>query len=923
MWLVLLVLLLLPAGLLQAARPVCNAEGELKTAVLVFQYPDRAISADAVTISELRDLFFSKTKQSLDGYLREVSYGKVWANGDVFGPFMIEPEYLNATGDIPPVADAALDFRGYNRIVYVVPAAKGFTGWRSGGSVGCTMINSPSKGRWPGATMTLEVGTRQPPEGMLRLVSNVSGLNFGLSGAATQSFAPLMLGAPGATGIVQDLADPFSAAGNGTGHYAGPNKSKLGWFGPDNVQNVVSSGTYKVQPIEKASPGTQALRVRRGTDSSRWLWLEYRRPTGYDQSLPAGAYQGALIYYEDDNISLYTDRSVLLDATGSATPGDFTDAALAVGKSWSDLFSPLSIRVDSATETELTVTVTYSTPCVTLSPTNRQHGSGAETGAIGVSAPTGCNWSATSGASWITITGGASGSASGMVTYRVDANTDRDARTGAIAIGWQTFSVTQATSFTNQKPAAGPVTPVAGSGFSQTFDFVVSDANGFADIYQAYLMFFPERAASPYCSLMLDFSQNYYFFSTEENIIKFAAFGAQGALQNANCAVDLSGITTYRSDTRIQVTVPVVFSPSMAGALRTIVQAIDYARERDNQTLGSWTVPSAPCAYSFDPASAEIATSGGQGTVTVKANAGCTWMVSSDMSWISITSGARGDGNGTWSYRVDSYGGAGARTGTVWVAGQPLTFSQAGTGSAKPSVGGNGVVNGASFQPLIAPASWITITGSNLALTTRMWQASDFAGTKLPTQLNGVSVNVNGKPAYIYYISPEQINALAPDDAAEGPVSLVVSTPRGASTPVIVDKRNYAPAFFTFDPENRRYVAAVHADGTYLGKLDLFSGVTTKPAKPGEIIILFGTGFGSTDPACPAGELVMQAANLSASATVKIGGVMAPLVFAGLIASGLYQFNVTVPDIADGDQSVIAEVGGVQTPANSFITVKR
>ena len=57
------------------------------------------------------------------------------------------------------------------------------------------------------------------------------------------------------------------------------------------------------------------------------------------------------------------------------------------------------------------------------------------------------------------------------------------------------------------------------------------------------------------------------------------------------------------------------------------------------------------------------------------------------------------------------------------------------------------VSNGASYQPGCAAATWIMIAGINLSTTTRSWAQSDFVAGKLPTQLDGVGVLINGKPA--------------------------------------------------------------------------------------------------------------------------------------------------------------------------------
>ena len=141
----------------------------------------------------------------------------------------------------------------------------------------------------------------------------------------------------------------------------------------------------------------------------------------------------------------------------------------------------------------------------------------------------------------------------------------------------------------------------------------------------------------------------------------------------------------------------------------------------------------------------------------------------------------------------------------------------------------------------------MSIIGSNLSTTTYSWQASDFVNGMLPTSLQGVSVTINGLPAFIEYISPTQINVLAPDDATIGPVQVQVTVAQHASNSLTVQKeRRFRPAFFTID--NGVYVAALHADYTLVGSSSLLPGVTTRPAQPGETMLLYGTGFGLDQP---------------------------------------------------------------------------
>src|SRR5580704_4138841 len=77
------------------------------------------------------------------------------------------------------------------------------------------------------------------------------------------------------------------------------------------------------------------------------------------------------------------------------------------------------------------------------------------------------------------------------------------------------------------------------------------------------------------------------------------------------------------------------------------------------------------------------------------------------------------------------------------------------------------VANAEGGNPTIAPNTWVEVKGANLSKTgdSRIWQASDFVNSQLPINLDGVSVTVNGKSAYVYYISPTQVNILTPPDA--------------------------------------------------------------------------------------------------------------------------------------------------------------
>jgi len=236
----------------------------------------------------------------------------------------------------------------------------------------------------------------------------------------------------------------------------------------------------------------------------------------------------------------------------------------------------------------------------------------------------------------------------------------------------------------------------------------------------------------------------------------------------------------------------------------------------------------------------------------------------------------------------------------------------------------NAVSNAADFLPVISPASWFSITGSNLASTTRTWNSTDFVNSRLPAQLDGVSVLVDGKPSFVSYVSPTQINAQVPDSVS-GPRLVQVINNGVASDTFTAQLQEYSPALFTW-PGN--YAVATHTDFTLAAKANAFPARTTVPAKPGEVIILWGTGCGPTNPAVPAGQLVpddrvhtlttVPAVTIRGKAAEYLGGALAPR------SAGLYQLAVRVPaDAPDGDLPVVIGIGGVSSPADVLLTVKK
>ncbi len=340
--------------------------------------------------------------------------------------------------------------------------------------------------------------------------------------------------------------------------------------------------------------------------------------------------------------------------------------------------------------------------------------------------------------------------------------------------------------------------------------------------------------------------------------------------------------------------------------------------------------PSSPPVIAIAPSTLQFAYSiggavpAGQSVqVTKTGGGGFIWNASWTAAWLSATPAS----DMAPSIVTVSVAPGGLATGTY---SGIITVSATGVASqtvivtlavSAPVVSISGVVNAASFQPGISPGAWISIFGANLASTTRSWRSDEIVNGVLPTQLDGVSVTIDGKPAAVSYISPTQLNVQVPDDSAAGAFPVRVTAPLGSASGT-AQIQPFSPGLFTFDG---KYLAAQHADYSYVGEWNLLSGVATAPAQPGEVIILWGTGLGPSNPATPAGQLVTQASPLANQATVFIGGVQSPNVqWAGISGAGLWQINVQVPSgLPDGDALVAAQVGGSQTQGNAFITIQQ
>jgi hypothetical protein len=256
----------------------------------------------------------------------------------------------------------------------------------------------------------------------------------------------------------------------------------------------------------------------------------------------------------------------------------------------------------------------------TINPTGVNAPNSGGTSLVTVTTLAGCPWSATANNSFITINSGATGTGNGTVGYSVAANDTTSQRTGTMTVAGQTFTVTQAASACSYTLNPIGVTPSAAGGPGS---FTVTTLVGCP---------WTATPSDPFITI------------------------------NSGASGSGSGTVNYT----------VAANTATSGRTATVAVA--------DQTF-TVTQAAAPCSYTVSPLNATAVSAGGSGSLTVVAAGGCGWTAVANDSFITITGGASGTGNGSVSYSVAANNTFSSRSGTMTVAGQTVTITQAPAGT--------------------------------------------------------------------------------------------------------------------------------------------------------------------------------------------------------------------------------------------------
>ena len=199
-------------------------------------------------------------------------------------------------------------------------------------------------------------------------------------------------------------------------------------------------------------------------------------------------------------------------------------------------------------------------------------------------------------------------------------------------------------------------------------------------------------------------------------------------------------------------------------------------------------------------------------------------------------------------------------------------------------------------------------------------------------------VEISGQRARIFHLFSGQLNIQVPTLPTTGPTPVQVilncgSASESKSNAEMVLAQAAAPEFFYFarNSNGRNHVAAIDAlTGGLIGLEGLIPGATFTPAKPRQVVSLFATGLGRTNPSFAPGVLPDGVAPTVERVVVTFDsfmGTMFPeILYAGVAPglAGVYQVNVSIPDNApDFDLLVRLRVGNFTSPAGAYLTVRR
>ena len=457
-----------------------------------------------------------------------------------------------------------------------------------------------------------------------------------------------------------------------------------------------------------------------------------------------------------------------------------------------------------------TFTVTQGQGCTyAIAPDTRSLPAAGGDGTIAVTAGSGCAWTAASNASWITISSGSSGSGNGSVGYKVAATTGA-ARSGSLTIAGRTFTVNQGADCSMSLSSSSATQPAGGgtgnfevrtgggcawaAASNASWLSITAGANGEGNgtvRYTAAANTGPQRtgtltAGGQTFTVTQGQGCSYGLTSATQNVGGGGGNVSTGVTASAGCAWTAETNATW-------IGIASGSSGSGNGTVQLVVAGNDGPERRGTVTIAGQTftvVQSSGCAFSLSAPGQNVPAGGASGSFNVNATGACAWTVTSNATWIAITSGAGGTGAGTVQFTAAANSG-GARSGTITAAGQTFTVSQDGGCSpvvAPETIGQPAAAGSQNVSVTTAPecswtavsnAPWIAVAGpatrSGNGTVQLDMQANTGAARSGTATIAGRTVTVNQDAGCTFAIAP----GTQPVTVSGGPGSVTVTAGGG------------------------------------------------------------------------------------------------------------------------------------------------
>jgi trimeric autotransporter adhesin len=471
------------------------------------------------------------------------------------------------------------------------------------------------------------------------------------------------------------------------------------------------------------------------------------------------------------------------------------------------------------------------------------------------------------GVNWLHITSGSSGSGVSTVSWTADANPVGADRKGAMTVAGVAITVSQ-----SAKVCDISVSPTSAS-------FLVGGGTG---KFQVTANCSWQAASSDHTFLPVPTGTNGNTSATVNYTIA-----------PNSCVTARSGLITIQTGLPNPPTITITQDGSPA-----------------NMTLSALSATAGPAAS--------------DGRVVVSTGNGCVWNASSDVSWMLITASA-GNGNGGIGYHILANSLA-TRTGNIHVTpagtigGLLFTVTQTVAGPPAPVV--TAVGNAASYAAsAVSPGEIVTIFGSGMGpASPAIYQLT---GGGFPTSIAGTQVLFDGVAAPMLFTSQGQVSAMAPYGlAGKNSTNLQVQYQGLVSAAIAMPVQPATPGIFSQDASGRGPGAILNQDSSI--------NQGQRPAAIGDVVAIYCTGGGVTNPATVDGSITagtLPLPILTQNVSVTIGGLPAKVDYSGgapQSVAGLTQINVEVPSGVQPGSSVpvVVKVGTAQSQAGITMAVR-